>query len=186
MERTLEIPLVSGKSLPLSVKAGTPLFVVGPNGSGKSALIQHIVKNQEVENTYRITAHRQNWLESGRIDISASQRENNERNQKAWMSLDDARWLERNAAAKLSSLLFDLVAEDTDHAMRIRSQVGNDDLERASRTYRESPPPFDKLNRLLRMGRLAVSSSSSKGSEILANRLNDETKFDMAQISDGN
>ena len=70
----LVIPQLSGEPLQVPLEVGDQLFMVGANGSGKSSLVQHIVSMNKGLRIKRIAAHRQTWLSSGNLDLTAHSR----------------------------------------------------------------------------------------------------------------
>ena len=181
----LSIPLKSGQPLQLSLDVGDRLFIVGANGSGKSALIQHFASLYPNNKIKRITAHRQTWLNSGRIDITSQGREQFDIHSAQHELQPDARWKEYNAHQKLSAVLFDLVAKANARARSIEHHIDNQGPNKAAIVASKSPSLFAQLNELLALGMLTVSLENSEGEEILARHGNDGEGFSIAQMSDG-
>ena len=67
----LDLPIFGGDLLSLEIRAGDIIFVLGANGSGKSALIQYM-NQSNAKDSIRISAHRQTWLPSSTVDLTAS------------------------------------------------------------------------------------------------------------------
>ena len=187
----LNIPLVSGDQLQISLNPGERLFMVGANGSGKSALIQHLVSLMPGHNIRRISAHRQTWLHSGSINFTPENRKNYDQNSRNVETRSDARWRDRSAGERQSAVLFDLVAKDDAHARSIRFAIRQVDLKKQeevlniARETQESETLFEQLNALLALGTLTVSIENSKGEEILARHGDNGDSFSIAQMSDG-
>ena len=116
----LSIRHTNGEDLPIPLELGRPLYVVGPNGSGKSAFIQHAVIELGSDKVRRISAHRQTWLESAAIDITAQTRRQVDEQLTRQERIPHYRWKEWNPAGRLSSILFDLTARDNDQARSLR------------------------------------------------------------------
>ena len=72
---TLKVPCIEqdglSDELSIDMSPGDVLFVLGANGTGKSGLIQHLYKEHR-DKAIRITAHRQTWMGSSRVEISPS------------------------------------------------------------------------------------------------------------------
>ena len=187
----LNIPLISGGSLPINLNDGERLFVVGANGSGKSALIQHLVTSLPNNKTRRISAHRQTWLHSGSIDITPRGRKDFAQNSINWETQNNARYMEHDAHSRQLAVLFDLVAKDNAEARLTRSELCQVDLENQNevlkvvREIQESESLFEQLNALLALGTFTVSIENSEGEEILARHGDNGAKFTIAQMSDG-
>ena len=69
----VRVPLVGGQTATLILEPGTIAFFVGPNGSGKSALFSFIAKCVPGPHRMRISALRQNWMNSEFLQFSPEQ-----------------------------------------------------------------------------------------------------------------
>ena len=187
----LNIPRISDDPLNITLESGDRLFMVGANGSGKSALIQHLVTSLPKDNTRRISAHRQTWLNSGSIDITPRNRRDFAQNRRSWEAQDNARWMEHDAQTKQLSVLFDLVAKDNAKARSTQSTLRQvnpqkrDEVLKVVRETQKAVPLFEQLNTLLALGTLTVSIENSEGEEILARHGDNGATFSIAQMSDG-
>ena len=179
------IPRLSGGPIPISIEVGEQMFIVGANGSGKSALIQHFAMLEGKHKIRRITAHRQTWFESGNLDFTARRRKQFEENNMHWDRQTDSRWTDPHAAAKLSAVLFDLVAKDNARNRTIGQHIDDNNPDDATAFVSKSVSPFKQLNELLDLGRLTVSLTNSHNEEIVARHRDNCTSFSIAQMSDG-
>ena len=179
------IPQVSGSALPLSLEPGHQIFIVGANGSGKSALIQHFASSSPTGRIRRLSAHRQTWLESGRISITPHDRRQFDNTERQYERRADARWLDRFANQRQVAILFDLVAKENARARSIAYHIDKEDPTQARAVALQSPPLFEQLNDLLRLGTLTVSLENSEGEEILVRHGGDGTRFSIEKMSDG-
>lgn len=185
MPQFLDIPLTSGEPISLPIEPGAPLFIIGPNGSGKSALIQHAVTSLGPENVKRISAHRQTWLPSGNVDLTAQNRRQFDEQLKGQEPNPDYRWREWNAPMRLSSVLFDLTAKENTLARKIMNLAYAKDLEAVQTTIEGEVPVFERINQLLNIGRLDVTIENADGEQILARRPGYAAPYSIAQMSDG-
>jgi ABC-type phosphate/phosphonate transport system ATPase subunit len=119
--------------LEIPIQANDHLFIVGPNGSGKSALVQHFVYPVRNHPVRRISAHRQTWLESSAINLTAKSRLPVETNIKQNEAADESRWKDALVHQRLNAVLFDLVATENRRARAIAALVDDDELEDASK-----------------------------------------------------
>lgn len=181
----LSIPRETYPNFKLSLSPGQQVFIVGPNGAGKSALIHCIDSGTGGQQSVRIAAHRQTWLQSSRVDMTAESRENARINRSAERQDINSIWNDRRARERLSSLLFDLVSNENLRARSIASFVDKSELAKSKTHSLESPSPFEQLNSLLALGTLKVSIQYSNRDEILAQHQDSETKYSMMQMSDG-
>ncbi len=182
---SLIINLVDGDSLTIPLELGKPLYVVGPNRSGKSALIQHAVMSLGVGNIRRVSAHRQTWLGSGAIDITAQSRRQFDQQLAGQEPNPEYRWREWNPQGRLSAVLFDLTAMDNDQARRVRDFNFSREFDAALNIVENERPIFERINDLLSVAGLKVRIENSKSEEILAQHYEASTPYSMAQMSDG-
>ena len=181
----LHIPRISGTPIQLTLDVGDRLFVVGPNGSGKSALIQHLVSSNRNEKIRRISAHRQTWFQSERIDLTPQTRFQFGEQISRRESQDQSRWRDEYAEQRQSAVLFDLVSEQTKRANRITNYIDDKNFEAAKKAAADSASPFKQMNELLTQGTLPVHLETASGEEILARHRNTDAKYSIAQMSDG-
>ena len=185
MAMELSIKLIEGEDLSIPLETGNPMYVVGPNGSGKSALIQHAVRVLGANNVRRISAHRQTWLQSSAIDMTAQSRKQFDEQLVGQEPNPVYRWREYNSGARLSSVLFDLIAMDDDQARRIRDLHFARDTEGIERIINCERPIFERMNDLMQVAGLEVRIENSQSGEILARHREANEPYSMAQMSDG-
>ncbi len=181
----LAIKLTNGEDLAISLEPGRPLYVVGPNGSGKSALVQNAIRQLGADKVRRISAHRQTWLQSAAINMTAQSRMQFGEQLSGQEPNPVYRWRVFNSEARLSSVLFDLTAMDDDQARRIRDLYFRGDLAEIDSIVNSERPVFERINDLLRTARLEITIENSKSGGILARHLEAVEPYDMAQMSDG-
>lgn len=181
----LEIPRVSGDPLSHILKPGDLIFVVGANGSGKSALIQHLASIRPNANFWRIPAHRQSWVHSDSVDITARDRLSYDTNQLHQDREDEARWTDHFSRERQSAILFDLVNAENLRARTIALHVDNQEIDGARKTAATNASPFKRINDLLRIGTLSVSLEYSSFERVLARHQSADEPYGLAQLSDG-
>ena len=180
------IPRISGDPITLTLKNGSPLFIIGPNGSGKSALIQRFVSENRHKKIKWIAAHRQTWFESGTISLTPARRERYESEERNYNTSGDARYKDAKASQNLSAILFDLDDKEINRAFTIIRYLGDDDCAKARKAYTELPSPLDQINELLSLGTFTVTleKSESRGRNLLAKHPQGEP-FSIVEMSDG-
>ena len=189
----LNIPLICGGSLPITLDAGDRLFMVGANGSGKSALIQHFISSNLNDNGQlngkikRISAHRQTWFDSENSNFSLRNHRQFYLQYDQVQTQFDARWREHGQFAQWKPLavLFDLVDKENLDARSVRQLVRNKNLCKAEKAASELSSPFGKINELFRIANLTVALKLSDGRDILAHHDNEDAAFNVEQMSDG-
>ena len=183
----IDVPLLSGSSLSITVESGDRIFMIGANGSGKSALLQHIASSHREEKIKRIIAHRQTAFNSERSISGYPDRENLEREIRDWDRRPDARWMEdfQYGQEKQLAVLSDLTRKENFQARSIRSLVLDDRIPEAKESSLISNSPFGQINELFKIGNLSVSLKLSDGGEILAFCEDESKSFSIVKMSDG-
>ena len=181
----LNVTLVNGDDLSIPLEPGKPLFVLGPNGSGKSSLIQHAATTFGGSKVRRMSAHRQTWLESASINMTASDRKQFDETLAGREANPIYRWREYDGGSRVSSVLFDLNAKQTELALRIMDYAYAKDLAAIGQVTEKETPVFDQINELLVASGLPVTIENSLGEAILARHRGVDSVYDMAQMSDG-
>ena len=178
----LTLPRSDGEALSIPMAAGDSLFVVGANGSGKSSLLHRLYRDH-AGRAIRISAHRQTWLSSSTVDMTARQKREQEHQMRRSDSTSESRWQGRNEGQRPSMALFNLIDAENSTAREIASAVrsGNDDR---AHELAEKDPPLERINTLLHLSNLSVSVSIEAGEDIRAHRLGQQ-QYSMAEMSDG-
>lgn len=181
-----EIPLL-GNLAPtshLAVMAGDVVFIVGANGCGKSGLVQWLYQNQRNQLIRRIAAHRQNWMDTGAISLTAADRRSYETNFRSWDQQPTSRWKITQPAQRQQSVLFDIVGAENEWNRQIAKLVSENKLNQASNFSKKEEPPLTRINRLLKAGRLTAQIDVND-KEVVVARHGDDPEFDSAKLSDG-
>ena len=180
----LTIPRISGGPLSISIEMGQQIYVTGANGAGKSVLIQHFIEVLKDYRIRRISAHRQTWLHPVPVHLYSS----------SYISRDTIEREDRSAGGRnsgsssdagLSSVFFDLVAQENSRARNIARLIDEQEPDGAISVASSSVSPFRRLNELLAIGGLKVSLDNSSDEMIWAQHENADVKFLMSEMSDG-
>ena len=185
MNFTWTIPRTNDDTLTVNLDPSSRVFIVGANGSGKSALIQQAVAEFGADKVRRISAHRQTWMESGTIDMTAQTRRQFGQNLDGQERDDRFRYSDWAPLERISSVLFDLTAKENDLARRIANAVYDDDQNKVKNIRSKERRVFDQLNELLVLAGLKVTIENSEGEELLARQSQGYLPYDIAQMSDG-
>lgn len=178
----LDLPIFGGDLLSLDIHAGEIIFALGANGSGKSALIQHINQSNS-RDSIRISAHRQTWLPSSTVDLTAKgmrQWESEIRNQDA---RPESRWQGTYGEQKPGIALFKLINSDIPELREIRKAGRARDDSRVHELS-DKPSPLEQINRLLHSSNFPVTISIEDEDEVWARR-DEGQPYSMAEMSDG-
>ncbi|MCY4522292.1 MAG: AAA family ATPase [Caldilineaceae bacterium] len=181
----LKIPRVSKDPLIISLGQGQQLYIVGANGTGKSALFQYWVSSVGNSQFKRIAAHRQTWLPSGNLTLTAQTRKQFETNRMHWETQEDSRWMDKDPTQRQSAILFDLVAKDNTRARTIVQYIDDNQQSKADELANKSISLFRQLNHLLNLGTFEISLENSNDEEILALRQDSNLRYSMVRMSDG-
>ena len=185
MNLTWTIPRTNDDPLSINLDPSTRVFIVGANGSGKSALVQHAVSEFGSAKIRRISAHRQTWMETGAINMTARTRRQFGQNLNSHESNDIYRYREWSPLERISSVLFDLTAKENDLTRRIANAVYDKDQNKVDKIRDKERRVFDQLNELLALAGLKVTIENSAGEELLARHSQGSQPFDIARMSDG-
>ena len=180
----LDIPTSTGKPLNIPLPAGEILFCLGANGSGKTSLLQRFHQGHR-DTAVRIAAHRQTWLETSTVTLTAHDRRQQENSQRSWWTNDAARWSGGGYSSQRPAMaVFDLIDGVNTRAREIADQVDSDDVNRATLIAQSRPSPVSQINALLSAAGLAVKVEIRQGNELEAHR-NEGLTYSMAEMSDG-
>ena len=182
MAFVLSVARKDDSPLELSLDAGDVLFVLGANGTGKSSLM-HRFYGQQAHAAKRISAHRQTWLQSNDLALSAMERRNLEQNVRSRDTNADARYREEYAPQRSSIALYDLVDAENVRARRIAGAVDEDDLELA-KTLSRHEAPIKTINALLRLSNIPVEIWVEENEQVRA-RKNGSAPYGVSELSDG-
>ncbi|MCK6443425.1 AAA family ATPase [Elstera cyanobacteriorum] len=176
------IPLASGESLNFNLEVGQILYVLGANGTGKSSLLQRFYI-QHQRDSRRISAHRQNWLNSNALTISADQRRQSE----AHISQDDvyphSRWRDSYSDYRVNIAIYDLIDSENVRARLIAGAVDGKDMNLAAELSKKDAP-IRVINELFRLSNIPVEISVQEAEQVMASR-NGGIKYGISELSDG-
>lgn len=183
----LALPLTKGGQLTIPMGRGAVLFVLGANGAGKSSLMYRWSSemSKEEASTYRISAHRQNWLKSTALSLTPRSKLQTERQ----MALEDqqptSRWRDSYASQRAEMAIFELVAAENRRARGIARVVDSGDSTLASDHATKNESPINVINRILRLSNLPIELIiDDRNEEVLATRQGSQP-YSSAELSDG-
>ena len=184
---TLKVPCIEqdglSDELSIDMSPGDVLFVLGANGTGKSGLIQHLYKEHR-DKAIRITAHRQTWMGSSRVEISPSTKKEQENQLRKEDTFSRARWQDFYAGARYQMSLLNLIqarhARNT-AAIRAYRDGKMEDLEELGS---EKGDPVSILNRMLSHSNMPITIDIKDDEEITAIKRNQSYSYGVAEMSD--
>ena len=164
----------------ISIEAGKALFLLGANGTGKSALL-HRINAGSMLPTRRISANRQNWLNSSAIEFISSQKLQFEQQSSNWDRHPESRFKEQNSRTALT--IFELVDAENTAARAIASAM-REDNEKHARELAGRKSPIATINQLFATSNLPVLINVEAGDRITASKAG-SAPFGIAELSDG-
>jgi ABC-type cobalamin/Fe3+-siderophores transport system ATPase subunit len=166
----------------IELNNGEFLFVLGANGTGKSSLMLNFYSpHQKVAR--RIVSHRQNWFESGGLNMTAQQRTNTGSNIQSQDAGPHSRWKDDYAAQRASMAIYDLIDAENVRARGIARAADAKDLKEVQKLA-AMQSPLSKINTLLKLSNLPIELSIEEGQKLNASR-NGGQRYDVAELSDG-
>ena len=140
----LTIPTGTDEPLVVPMHAGEVLFILGANGTGKSSLIHHLYRTH-LSFAIRISAHRQTWLESSVVAMTARQKQQQESNMRQGDTQTDSRWRDNYHSIRPNMAIFNLVDAENSMAREIADAVRVRDCDRARAIAEEDSPSSESI-----------------------------------------
>ena len=182
-ERNFSIKTINSKPLDIHLSPGEALFILGANGTGKSALIQEFNKKNP-ENTIRILANRQIFINNNSLEITSAQKKSSETQIKQKNIYDQMRWIDPYASQKASISLHNLIDSENIRARKIAKACDEKNNELRD-SLSKQPSSFQIINDIFMASNLdIVISISGENEEILASKNNSEP-YSISELSDG-
>lgn len=175
---------ITGTDIPIqiTIAPGELLFVLGANGTGKSSLM-HRLYSQHHQAAIRISAHRQTWLHSNALTLTAQQKLQTEKGISNSDRTPDSRWKDDYSSQRTNIAIYDLIDAENTRARDITKAVDEDNLEGAKKLSNRQAP-LSLINDLLRLSNLPIELSLHKNEQIMA-RKNGSEFYSVAELSDG-
>ncbi|WP_431618737.1 AAA family ATPase [Citrobacter europaeus] len=176
------IPKVDGSNFELELVPGEIVFLLGPNGSGKSSIIDYLYK-QYPDRFEKIIAHRQNWIQSNRSNVSNHQSYQTQSYIKSWDSQEESRYKDDYSGSRTEILLNKIISAENHAARTFRA-----DFSVTSREERNDlnimETPIEKINRCLGQAFINIKIRIDEADSLLVSR-NGSEEYSLAQLSDG-
>jgi ABC-type ATPase involved in cell division len=180
MPIAIYIPRVGADPLPLELTAGSRTYILGPNGAGKSSLMHDIYRGNP--SAYRrVAAHRQTWFNTGTVSISALQRGNHE-NAFRSNDINEGRWLEQYADARVQAALYDVVAVHHRLDRELAAAFRAGDMAEATRLG-AIESPLAAINAMFRQSNISIELEL-RGESFIAKRPGADP-YGAERLSDG-
>ncbi len=169
--------------LQIPLESGEVLFMLGANGTGKSGLVQRIYAEHS-STARRISAHRQSWLQSSRLDLTSEAKRSAERNIRSTDAQPQSRWRDEYGPTRASIAIYNIIQQRNNQNRDIASAVRSGDTSQATALAQDHQDPIETLNRLLAHAGLPITISARDDEELTATRPGN-TPYSIAELSDG-
>lgn len=176
------VQALDGSSIKIPVSVSSPLFIVGPNGSGKSALILWLYRMNH-GNAVRITAHRQNWMQSNSIPFAPNQKVTTHNQIKGQDNQPSARWQEWNPASRIGLTISDIIDAENHLSRRVRAHLVEGKTSEALVSANKKSP-LDNINDMFSSAGIPITLSISEESSLFASK-SGSLPYSIASLSDG-
>ena len=175
-------PNLENKPQEISLTKGNILFVLGANGTGKSGLM-HMLHSQNTHNVKRISAHRQTWFTSNAIEITSSQKLQQESYISSYDIQAQSRWRDDYSGQKSKITLFDLINAENKRARKVTDAIDKSERKQVEKIL-EKDAPMKILNHLLKISNLPIDISIGDNDQLFASK-NGGSPYSIAELSDG-
>ncbi len=183
MEFELTVPTITGPELQLQLKPSEILFVLGANGTGKSSLMSHFYRNFTGAQKIKISAHRQNWMNSNTIEMSHADKINIEEQVRHEDLNFDSRNRDFYASARANMAIYDIVEAQNIRARKISDFVDAGNMKSACEASRKQAP-ITVINELFRLSNISITISIKENECIVASKGNGP-EYSVVELSDG-
>lgn len=166
----------------VTIRAGSPVFILGRNGTGKSALVNSLAAQWRGKVVY-MPGSRPSYFDSESLSMTPATRRDFTSNVMHWDSLPDTRWKSTAGTARNEKAIHDLQAAETQYKLDAANQIkteGSSSL--AIARLQADNSPLDIVNSLLAQANLTVQLKVA-GGEIRA--MQGGSLYSYARMSDG-
>lgn len=166
----------------VTVRAGSPVFILGRNGTGKSALINSLAAQWRGKVIY-MPGSRPSYFDNESLSMTPASRRQFTANQQHYDSQPDTRWKSMEGTARNEKAIHDLQAAETQYKLDAANQIkaeGPSSL--AIARLQTDNSPLDIVNSLLAQANLAVQLKVA-GGELRA--MQGGSLYSYARMSDG-
>ena len=166
----------------LTVKAGSPVFILGRNGTGKSALVNSLAA-QWIGKVIYMPGSRPSYFDTESLSMTPASRRQFTTQQQHFNSQPDTRWKSMDGTARNEKAIHDLQTAETQYKLDAANQIKAEGSSSAAiaRLQAENSP-LDIVNSLLAQANLSVRLKVD-GGELRA--LQGGSLYSYARMSDG-
>ncbi|GAA3524078.1 AAA family ATPase [Aquimarina addita] len=176
------ISISNGEPLNVNLTEGKALFVLGANGVGKSTLMQNLFE-QNFNHSKRILAHRQTWFSNNTLNLTAKDKNSNERDMKNRDKKIESRWKDDYSGSRANMTIYDIINSENIRARNITKAVDNDNIELA-KNLSNIQAPLEGINELLGISNIPIKIILDENEQLFASK-NGSAPYSIAELSDG-
>ena len=182
MTFNLDFPTEAGQNHPLQLDPGETIFVLGANGTGKSSLMFHFHK-QNFGRARKISAHRQTWMQSDALDMTASSKLRTEQNIQSQDQDNTSRYRDTYASQRASIAIFEIIDAENGRARAMQRAYDEGAMDKLALEARVESP-IATINQLFQESNIPIKVAIRKNEQILASK-DGGPEYPAAQLSDG-
>ncbi|MDM3017165.1 MULTISPECIES: AAA family ATPase [Citrobacter] len=183
--KSLQLNKTGVGNITVDIDNGDVVFLIGSNGSGKSSLVNHFHRQLPDNHVKIISAHRQNWFNDSVIDMTGSEIENINQNNRHYRTLVDSRWKLYQGESTNRMVVAKLKRHINRRAREIESAYDRNTLNDPE--FKAPESPLVVINSLIEKSNMDISIHVDKDDNfIVKNRsYNDDVTYSIAELSDG-
>jgi ABC-type cobalamin/Fe3+-siderophores transport system ATPase subunit len=169
------------ENLTITVKGGTPLFILGRNGTGKSALVQHLVSILGTKVVY-VPGSRPSYFDHEALSMTPASRKQYGMNSVNWDRSPDSRWHAISGTQRNEKAIHDLQVREAQYKIDAANAIQREGTNSpAIALLQAANSPLDQVNLLLGQAGLPVTLVFDE--DIKASRAG--SVYSLARMSDG-
>lgn len=166
----------------VTVRAGSPVFILGRNGTGKSALVNSLAAQWSGKVIY-MPGSRPSYFDNESLSMTPASRRQFTTNQQHYDRQPDTRWKSMEGTARNEKAIHDLQAAETQYKLDAANQIkAEGSSSSAIARLQTDNSPLDIVNSLLAQANLAVQLKVAEG-ELRA--MQGGSLYSYARMSDG-
>ncbi|MDO8777309.1 MAG: AAA family ATPase [Burkholderiaceae bacterium] len=166
----------------VTVRAGSPVFILGRNGTGKSALVNSLAA-QWMGKVIYMPGSRPSYFDNESLSMTPASRRQFTTNQQHYDSQPDTRWKSMEGTTRNEKAIHDLQAAETQYKLDAANQIkAEGSSSSAIARLQADNSPLDIVNSLLAQANLAVQLKVAEG-ELRA--MQGGSLYSYARMSDG-
>ena len=178
----LQFPNLKGEESDLKLRSGEVVYLLGANGTGKSSLIYHFARNNP-SRIRKISAHRQTWMGTDRLDLTAEGKQQAEANVRSSDNKQQSRYRDDYASRRTSLTIYNLIDAENVLARKIKAHVERKEMDLAQEACGNNAP-IATINKFLLGSNIPIEIEIREGDRLIAKN-SSGIVYGAAELSDG-